>query len=357
MRRFIVISACAALAAGSARGHLDQPTARDLVREAVATLSREALGAERVDWAALEAKLVAKLPTDATPAQARALIGEAVAALNDRHARYAPPPEPAPAPPPKANTSDAVPAPAAAPVRSIPALPEGRMLGGGVAYIVAPGCNAPDVDGLRRYARAAADVVARLHKERPRGWIIDLRLNGGGNIWPMLLGFRPLLRDGVVSTMVRGGTVQSSFGVDGERAWMGSLAAPSTQLAWGAGEPPAPAPIDAPVAVLLGPWTMSSGEGLAIALRVRPRVRFFGEATGGLTTVTNGYPLADGSLLILPVASMGDAQGRAVDGALTPDEPVALGDWPTADDAAARAAAAWISGAALPADATPKREP
>jgi C-terminal processing protease CtpA/Prc len=46
-----------------------------------------------------------------------------------------------------------------------------------------------------------------------------------------------------------------------------------------------------PVAVLIGPMTGSSGEGLAIAFTTRPRTILIGEATAGLTTGNNGFLL------------------------------------------------------------------
>ncbi|MDX2117422.1 MAG: S41 family peptidase [Planctomycetota bacterium] len=330
--------------------------ARALVREAVATLARETLEADRVDWPALESRMLARLPPDASLDDARKSINEAVAALGDRHARFTPPSLPArssPAPPSEASAAAADAAqPAASPVvtRRVPDLPEGAMLDTHVAYVVAPGCAAPSVDGLRIYARAAVDLIETLHKQQPRGWIIDLRLNSGGNIWPMLLGFRPLLRNGVVSTMI-GGPRSDAFGVNADAAWMGTTEGPAPQLTWGEVPTGHTAIIDAPVAVLIDRWTMSSGEGLAIAFRVRPVVRFFGGSTSGLTTVTNSYRLSDGSTLLLPVAQMGDADGRPVYGAIAPDQLVEMGDWPASDDAASRAAAAWILAQALSNDA------
>jgi C-terminal processing protease CtpA/Prc len=231
------------------------------------------------------------------------------------------------------------------------------MLDARIAYVIAPGCAAPSVDGLRTYASAAAELISTLNKQQPRGWIIDLRLNSGGNIWPMLLGFRPLLRDGVVSTMIRGPHLNAAFGVNADNAWMGSPEAPSPQLTWGDDPRPPSNIIDAPVAVLIDRWTMSSGEGLAIAFCVRPVVRFFGGSTSGLTTVTNSYPLSDGSTLLLPVAQMGDAEGHAVSGAIAPDQLVEMGDWPSSDDAASRAAATWILAQAPATDPRHSVEP
>lgn len=39
-------------------------------------------------------------------------------------------------------------------------------------------------------------VIASLEASKPCGWVIDLRANGGGNMWPMLAGIGPLVGAG-----------------------------------------------------------------------------------------------------------------------------------------------------------------
>lgn len=324
---------------------------RSLVRDAISIISKHAMGSERVDWPSVERELV---PTVTSIDSAHAAVAAAVAKLNDPHARFTPPPRPAPAQPSEATPASRsfpasspiapetpTPSDAARPV--VPKRPEGRLLDDGVAYLVVPGCSAPDVDGLREYAATCFQTISNLCAHEPRAWLIDLRLNGGGNLWPMLLGLRPLLGDGPHMSMVKGDTVESRFGVDARGAWIHweGAAAPEVQLAWGDPAPASLPRVSGKVAVLIGPWTMSSGESLAICLRGRERTRTFGENTAGLTTVTNAYPLSDGSILNLPVSRMGDKSGREVLGAIAPAQLIPQGSWPTADDDTARAARAW----------------
>jgi len=73
---------------------------------------------------------------------------------------------------------------------------EGRMLelnDLNIAYLVVPHFSPEDdVDGVQFETRLQ-QLIAALDQQHPRGWIIDLRGNGGGNIWPMLAGLGPLL--------------------------------------------------------------------------------------------------------------------------------------------------------------------
>lgn len=321
----------------------------ELLKEAIAALESRALGRERVDWRALERELVATLRADRPAADAHSAIGQAVAKLGDPHARFVPAAPPTP-------PSDAAQQPPQPQRPAIPTLPTGRLLDDRIAYLLVPGCAAPDVDGLRAYARRARAEIARLAAQSPKGWLVDLRLNGGGNLWPMLLGLHPLLGDGAAMATVVGTEIESRYGVDASGAWIDWGRGPEVQLAWGDDAPAALATIDAPLAVLLGPWTMSSGEALAICLEERGKAGTFGERTSGLTTVTTYAPLADGSMLILPVSRMARLDGRAFLGAIEPDRTVAFGEWPAHDDAAAVAARAWLLERATPARAAPTSE-
>lgn len=193
------------------------------------------------------------------------------------------------------------------------------------------------------YAKMAAAELKRLQTFRPSAWLIELRLNNGGNIWPMLLGLRPLVGDGALMTMTNGSTIVSHFGIDDSGAWIDWGSGPQVQLAWGeGGAPETIAPIEGRIGVLLGPWTMSSGESLAICLAGREKSRTFGEMTAGLTTVTNLYTLVDGSILNLPVSRMGDKLGKEFSGAIEPAVAIPYDTWPGPDDAVVRAAKAWV---------------
>lgn len=340
----------AAVVCVSALGAAGQPPrdagakadARSLLREAIQVLAANPSGREKRAWADVEKELAATLAEGAPSRGAHDAIARAVSLRSDPHDRFIPPPEPAPAAEKPGAGEASTPAQAAARPR-IPTVPEGKALDNGIAYLLLPGCAAPDADGLRRYALAAAKEIHRLSAARPAGWIIDLRLNGGGNVWPMLLGVRSFFGDGPTMTMLNAGKVQARYGVDARSAWIDWGNGPEEQLAWEAGQMPPEIPLnEGPVAVLLGSWTLSSGEAMALCFASRPRTRTFGEKTGGLTTITTSFPLSDGSSLNLAIAAMGDASGAPSPGGVLPMETVTFGDWPEADDPAARAAAAWI---------------
>lgn len=342
--RFLV-ALFAAVTLAPANAQTDRHQQESLLREAIELLSTRPLGHERVDWKAVEQELLESLRKDDSDHAAHSAISKAVAKLNDPHARFSPPPPPVPTTAAPAATPETPAKSVAVPTRpAVPTQPEGQVLEGHIGYLVVPGCKAPDVEGLRQYATAAAAELVRLNAAQPKAWIIDLRLNGGGNIWPMLLGLHPLLGDGPQMTMVKGGKIQSRFGVSDRAAWIQWEGKPDreTQLDWGPTPPTTIRPFTGRIAILLGPWTMSSGESLAICFAGRDNTRTFGEKTSGFTTVNNDFRLSDGSTLTLPVSRMGDRRGNEFNGPLVPQQPTPFGDWPEPADAATRAAIEWL---------------
>ena len=75
---------------------------------------------------------------------------------------------------------------------------QGRNFG----YVVLPRCSAKDNDGLLLYAADIRRILTDIAAQNPKGWIVDLRGNTGGNMWPMLTGIGPILGDGPAGSFV-----------------------------------------------------------------------------------------------------------------------------------------------------------
>lgn len=188
-------------------------------------------------------------------------------------------------------------------------------------------------------------ILAELDQSHPAGWIVDLRGNVGGNMWPMLAGIGPLLGEG--------DDLGEFFNVKEHATWQyrNGVAA---QLDNGKAEP-YPAVEGSPyriqgtpnVAVLIDRSTGSSGEAMAVAFRGRPHTRFFGEHTQGSSTVNQEIDLSDGAQLWLTVGVQADRNGKQYTDGLAPDEtlPRASAALPPAQDPVVQAALEWLSSA------------
>ena len=186
-----------------------------------------------------------------------------------------------------------------------PPSPSASLVGGRIGYLLIPGGapNASDAQGL----------IEGLDTLGVCGWVVDLRGNTGGNMWPMIAGVGPIVGEGILGFFVdpdsvvltwtyEGGASRLNGGVISQVLDPYSLLAP-----------------DPPVAVLTDYLTISSGEATAIAFRGRPNSRSFGQPSRGLSTANTAFHLSDGSKLILTVSTMANRTGRLYGTALIPD--------------------------------------
>ena len=176
------------------------------------------------------------------------------------------------------------------------------------------------------------------------GWVVDLRGNGGGNMWPMLAGVGPLLGDSIVGYFGSTPDAQAWYyrgGTSGVLHAGGSVDTAS-QVTVEAVQLRGAAP---PVAVLMDGGTGSSGEALAVAFRGRPNTRSFGSPTAGFATVNRGSRLPDGANMVVTTGYYADRHRAAIDERLEPDEPVSGGveGWPFPTDRVAEAAMKWLA--------------
>lgn len=216
--------------------------------------------------------------------------------------------------------------------------PTGALLGD-VGYLDVPAFNGggADVDRLAEDYHRLIEGVDTLGVACR--WVVDLRGNTGGNMWPMVAGVGPILGVDTVGLFVDPDSVKQwwIYG-DGEARLDGTAQAaasdPYTLLS--------PQPH---VAVLTDDGTASSGEAVVIAFRGRPDARSFGEPTWGVSTANQGFQLPDGAVIFLAVTTMADRLGTIYGGELVPDEVIAGGEKtgdPSTDDVLA-AAVQWLS--------------
>lgn len=213
--------------------------------------------------------------------------------------------------------------------------PQGKMLPGGYAYLEIPYLT--QVDKTVDFASECHRIISQLGKSNPCGWIIDLRRNEGGLIWPMLLGCGPLMGRELIGSMQT---------IDGYWDWRYSHGAVRVGGKEALRVPfPAQDMPDVPIVVLTSHRTASAAEGLAIALRGADHAIIAGEATRGETTTRRGHQLSDGSALMLTNGVMQDSRGRVFGSAVVPDVPCTV-DWATfgtANDPGLLVATQWLA--------------
>ncbi len=211
-----------------------------------------------------------------------------------------------------------------------------------VAHIVIPLFSSQDRKDIDDYATKIQNVIAELALENPCGWVLDVRGNGGGNIWAMLAGVGPILGEGEPGAVLHEDGAKSKWFYENGRAGLRS----DTKDPYYARTTRAPLRLTTlpPVAVLIDRDTGSSGEGIAIAFRGRSETRFFGESTYGAATSTFPYTLSDGAQLFLVTGVMLDRNGNEYPDGVTPDQVILSAATISTNDPLIRAASEWLSG-------------
>jgi C-terminal processing protease CtpA/Prc len=306
------------------------PEATRYLDAALALMREHSLRRAEVDWATLRAQALEHARGATTAAEAQLAVRFAVRELGDRHSYLQ-----------SAAATRALATTAVANARTgLPLTPpHARRLGENLAYVNVPGFAGGTAVQQVEFAESLKNAIQANDDARVCGWIVDLRQNTGGNLWPMLAGLGPLLAEGeVAASLYPDGRRVGVWHRDGQ-AGFGDY----TQLRV---RSPYRVRTEVPAAVLLGPSTASSAEVLAVALRGRPATRSFGAPTRGLTAGNRIFALADGASLVLTVAATSDSAGRVYAGPIEPDEPIAGADSPSrgqAADETLEAAVAWLT--------------
>jgi C-terminal processing protease CtpA/Prc len=270
----------------------DEPTPAEYLTEVLDAVEEQAYYADHVDWDQWRAAAATEAATAKVSADTYIFVQRLLNALGDDHSFFVSPPS---------GDGEAV--------LEIPFIaPEGSVDADSIGRLNLPAYSSDDLWGAE-YVDAAHDVLAA----GACGWIVDLRSNGGGNLYPMLAALAPLLGPGpLLGYRDRHGRTDS---------WM--IDDDGTVVATGWPPPPRSDPIrftvGSPIAVLHGPGTASSGEGVVMALRGRPDVRSFGQPTAGVPTGNVGIELSDGSVIYLTVAVGVDFTGGVHESAIEPD--------------------------------------
>jgi hypothetical protein len=188
---------------------------------------------------------------------------------------------------------------------------EKRILRDNIGYLRVPYMSFAGRGELNKKAQSLNDSLCSLLSENVTGVVLDLRLNGGGAMFPMMLGLKQLLNDGIIGSFK--GNSPANWILKDNGFYLDSTVLTTITPKCRITEK------DIPVAVLIGPGTGSSGEFLAIAFKGRKNTVFIGKETAGYVTATQGFKINDAVMLLLSTGYGRDRNGKIYDTALAPD--------------------------------------
>jgi carboxyl-terminal processing protease len=309
----IVIAAALSVEAPAQQRAILAPVAKNYLKEAIAAFQKYHINRSKVDWTVLTNKAYSAVNGAQKTSDTYPAIELIIRELGEKHTKFLDPERT------KAIMSGKAAGQSAAPVFT---LPEGYLLAGKVGAI-----RLYTLMGSREqanlYVVTGRKLLLGLRQQGACGYMVDLRSDGGGNMWPMLNTLTGLFDDGVLGRFEM---------ADGRKEnWVRRNGAIDTEAATATAKP-SPSSAVVPVAVLIGPQTASAGEFTAMALAGRSKTRFFGAPTSGYVTANAPIPMSDGAMIAMTTGWGLDRTGKRYEDAIIPDEPAAQGG-PTVDAA------------------------
>lgn len=191
-----------------------------------------------------------------------------------------------------------------------------------IGYIEVPGFTTdpsnPDGSKIRaeKYINKIVDSIKSIDQKKLKGWIIDLRNNSGGNMWPMLIALTPFYPNSTLGYFISNQKDVSWSKTNGQ-IWYNEYSQTNKYLS---------EPIfyklknkQLKIAVLISPRTSSSGEAVAISTKSIKTSKLFGSKTSGFSTANQPIKIAEGEYLVITTSVDADCNKKEYWDGISPD--------------------------------------
>lgn len=169
-------------------------------------------------------------------------------------------------------------------------------------------------DDAQTYMQSIRDLMKATDGQDLKGWVVDLRGNSGGNMYPMIAAVGPILGEGTAGHFLDPDGSSSTWAYSNNASTINgqqvSIPNDTYQLI---NQNPK-------VAVLINNGVASSGEAVAISFIGRDKTKSFGSSSCGLSTANRAFNLSNGSVLILTVSYMADRDRNQFGTPVVPDQ-------------------------------------
>ena len=290
--------------------------ASDYLAQVISLMENNSINRNKINWTDFKAQVSQRAQGAQTIEATYPAISLALGLLDDHHSFFLTPSGQGVANPSGRRCS--------APAVSRPDLPND------IGYVRITAFADPTQAAINAFADGIQRQIRDADRAELAGWIVDVRGNGGGNMWPMVAGVGPVLGDGIIGYFIPPIGPSTPWVMQDGRATFNGNTLAQTSVVYRVlrGSPR--------VAVLTDGGVASSGEAVVGAFHGRPNARSFGGATCGLSTANTGFTLTDGATLVLTVSTMADRNQRVFGDVIVPDETI------TGDAAVVERAVAWL---------------
>ena len=303
----IAASACGADRSAPVSPTLAQPagadpeSARAYVGKLLDLVQTRSINKDALDWASVRSQVLAQAASAQNIADTYPAIELALRLLDDHESYYS-------------ARGGALIGPVPVGGCAAPSVPASGVPAS-IGYVKVGPCDCQGILATR-YAESIQHTIMAADHPDLKGWIVDLRGNSGGNMWPMIAGVGPVLGEGRIGYIIYYDREYEREYINGAALSLGeafaSVANPYTLLRQ-----------NPSVAVLTDGFVSSAGEAVTVFFKGRPSTRSFGTPTCGHHHLQEQLALSDGASLFLQTSQHADRTRQRYGGSIAPDELVA----------------------------------
>ena len=267
----------------------------EYLTETLDLLENKSINKNKIDWDEFRIDVFKKAQNSKNIKDSYSAISYAISKLNDNHSYFKPIAES------EANPEN----------KPLPVLPD-EITPDDIGYIRIPFCIGTENE-YNDYISTIRTKIEEQSQIELKGWIVDLRGNFGGNMWPMLISIEPLIGNGTFGYFVDANNNSEAWKIIDGKAYIEDELIMETKIS---------SKQDLSnqfLAVLTDNQTASSGEAIAVAFKFRQNSKSFGKPTFGVSTGCVSHELSDGSIINLAESLFADREMTKYGSSIIPD--------------------------------------
>jgi carboxyl-terminal processing protease len=269
--------------------------AKNYIDEVITLLQNNSINKNKINWKDFRNDIYIHAKDSKTIKETYPSISYAISKLDDHHSYFV-------ANIDTQDTSD---------LKPLPILQD-EIVPDNIGYIRIGFCMG-DEEETNNYINSVSDKILKQDKPNLMGWIVDLRGNFGGNMWPMLVAIGPILGEGTLGYSFYPDSSFYTWNYKDGKVY-------DENGIWGKSTKTFRLKSDNPyVAILTDNVIASSGEAVVIAFKGREKTKSFGMPTFGVSTSNRSHTLSDGSRINLTECVFADRNKTKYGSAVNPD--------------------------------------
>lgn len=270
------------------------PEAEKYLKEVLILLKNKSINKYQINWENLENEVYRVAKNSQTIKDTYPAINYAVALLKDNHSYF----------------TQAIQEDKNSEEKQLPILKD-ETIHDNIGYIRIPFCIG-DENQMELYINTITEKIYQQNNSNKIGWIIDLRDNFGGNMWPMMAAIGSFLDSGSQGYFFDADNKSSEWRYEHGKVYLDTIVLAENKNNFSVFA-------KNKIAVLIIKQTASSGEAIAVLFKGYKNAKLFGASTYGVSTGCESYTLSDSSRINLAISVFADRNKIKYGASIIPD--------------------------------------